>query len=140
MAWGPDPNTEDELEKLAAVRGYLQEHFPGASIRDSYDAGRMAQVFRIETDGVGGLRDAVVSTEFLEEYAPEKMRKALTGLRVAEHLHAAKGREVLVTSWGVEERNSGAVWSIPRARCPRTQYQSYSSIAGGARSMRAMTG
>jgi hypothetical protein len=104
MAWGPDPNTEDELEKLAAVRGYLQQQFPGASIRDSYDAGRMAQVFRIETDGGGGLRDAVVSTEFLEEYAPEKMGKALTGLRVAEHLRAAKGKEVLVTSWGVEEK------------------------------------
>ena len=104
MAWGPDTNTEGELEKLAAVRGYLQEHFPGASIRDSYEAGRLAQVFRIETDDVGGLRDAVVSTEFLEEYPPDKMGKALTGLRVAEHLRLAKGREVLVTSWGVEER------------------------------------
>jgi hypothetical protein len=103
MAWGPDPNTEDELEKLAAVRGYLQQQFPGASIRDSYDAGRMAQVFRIETAD-DGLRDAVVSTEFLEEYPPEKMGKALTGLRVAEHLRAAKGKEVLVTSWGVEEK------------------------------------
>jgi F0F1-type ATP synthase beta subunit len=104
MAWGPDPNTEDELEKLAAVRGYLQQQFPGAPIRDSYDAGRMAQVFRIETDDDGGLRDAVVSTEFLEEYPPEKMGKALTGLRVAEHLRAATGKEVLVTSWGVEEK------------------------------------
>jgi hypothetical protein len=103
MAWGPDPNTEDELEKLAAVRGYLQEKFPGASIRDSYDAGRLAQVFRIEADDVGGLCDAVVSTEFLEEYPPEKMGKALIGLRVAEHLRSAKGKEVLVTSWGVEE-------------------------------------
>lgn len=104
MAWGPDANTDVELEKLAAVRGYLQEQFSGASIRDSYDAGRMAQVFQIETDDVGGLRDAVISTEFLEEYPPEKMRKALTGLRVAEHLRAAKGKEVLVTSWGVEEK------------------------------------
>ena len=34
----------------------------------------------------------------------------------------------------------GAIWSIPRARCPRTLYRSYCSIAGGARSMRAMTG
>jgi F0F1-type ATP synthase beta subunit len=104
MAWGPDANTEDEMEKLAAVRAYLQQQFPGASIRDSYDAGRMAQVFRIETDGVGGLRDVVVSTEFLEEYPPEKMGKALTGLRVAEHLRSAKGKEVLLTSWGVEEK------------------------------------
>jgi len=104
MAWGSDANTEDELEKLAAVRSYLHEQFPGASIRDSYDAGRLAQVFRIESDGVGGLRDAVVSTEFLDEYVPEKMGKALIGLRVAEHLRSAKGREVLVTSWGVEEK------------------------------------
>ena len=104
MAWGPQTNTEDEMEKLAAVRGYLQEQFPGAPIRDSYDAGRMAQVFRIETDDVGGLRDVVVSTELLEEYMPDKMGKALTGLRVAEHLRAAKGKEVVVTSWGVEEK------------------------------------
>ena len=97
MAWGPDPNTEDELEKLAAVRGYLQEQFPGASIRDSYDAGRMAQVFRIEADDVGELRNAVVSTEFLEEYAPDKMGKALISWRVAEHLRSAKGREVVLT-------------------------------------------
>jgi hypothetical protein len=104
MVWGPDTNTEDELEKLAAVRGYFQEQFPGASICDSYDVGRMARVFRIETDDVGGLRDAVVSIEFLEEYPPGKIGKALTGLRVAEHLRSAKGKEVLVTSWGVEDR------------------------------------
>jgi hypothetical protein len=104
MAWGSDTNTEEELEKLAAVRGYFQEQFPGSSVHDSYDAGRIAQVFRIETDDVGGPRDAVVSTDFLEEYAPEKMGKALISLRVAEHLRSAKGREVLLTSWGVEER------------------------------------
>ena len=52
MAWGSDANTEEELEKLAAVRGfYVEQQFPGTSIRDSYDADRMAQVFRIETDG-----------------------------------------------------------------------------------------
>jgi F0F1-type ATP synthase beta subunit len=104
MAWGSDANTEEELEKLAAVRGYFQQQFPGASIRDSYDAGRMAQVFRVETDDVDELRDAVVSTEFLDEYPPEKMGKALIGLRVAEHLRSAKGREVVLTSWGVEEK------------------------------------
>ena len=104
MAWGSDRNTDDELEKLAAVRGYFQEQFPGASVHDSYDAGRTAKVFRIETDDVGGPRDAVVSTAFLEEYQPDKMGKALTSWRVAEHLRSAKGREVLLTSWGVEER------------------------------------
>ena len=104
MAWGSDTSTEDELEKLAAVREYFHQQFAGASIRDSYDPGRMAQVFRIETDDVDGPRDAVVSTEFLEEYAPEKMGKALISWRVAEHLRSAKGREVLLTSWGVEEK------------------------------------
>ena len=104
MAWGSDANTDDELEKLAAVRGNFQEQFPGASIRDSYDAGRTAQVFRVETDDVGELRNAVVSTDFLEEYVPDKMGKALTSLRVAEHLRSAKGKEVMLTSWGVEEK------------------------------------
>lgn len=104
MAWGLDTNTDEELEKLAAVRGYFQEYFPGASIRDLYDAGRTAQVFQVESDGDGGLRRAVVSTDFLEEYVPDKMAKALISLRVAEHLRSAPGREVLLTSWGVEEK------------------------------------
>jgi hypothetical protein len=104
MAWGSDTNTEEELEKLAAVRGYFQEQFPGSSVHDSYDAGRTAQVFRVESDGDGGLRHAVVSTDFLEEYVPDKMAKALISWRVAEHLRSAKGREVVLTSWGVEER------------------------------------
>ena len=104
MAWGSDVHTDEELEKLAAVRGYFQEHFPGASIRDSYDAVRTAQVFRVETDNVGERRNAVVSIDFLEEYVPEKMGKALISLRVAEHLQSAKGKEVLLTSWGVEEK------------------------------------
>jgi hypothetical protein len=104
MAWGSDTNTDEELEKLAAVRAYFQEQFPGSSVRDSYDAGRTAQVFRVETDGDGGLRHAVVSIDFLEEYVPEKMGKALISLRVAEHLQSAKGKEVLLTSWGVEEK------------------------------------
>ena len=104
MAWGSDVHTDEELEKLAAVRGYFQEHFPDASIRDSYDAGRTAQVFRVETDDVGERRNAVVSIDFLEEYVPEKMEKALISLRVAEQLQSAKSKEVLLTSWGVEEK------------------------------------
>jgi hypothetical protein len=104
MAWGSDVHTDEELEKLAAVRGYFQEQFPGASIRDSYDADRTAQVFRVESDGDGGLRNGVFLIDFLEEYAPEKMGKALISLRVAEHLQSAKGREVMLTSWGVEEK------------------------------------
>lgn len=107
MAWGPDANTEDELEKLAAVRAYFEEQFPGTMIRDSYDGGRLAQVFRIETDGADGLRDAVVATEFLDQYPPGEMLEALNGLQVADRLRAAKGREVLVTTWGVEEKGKG---------------------------------
>ena len=104
MAWGSDVHTDEELEKLAAVRGYFQGHFPGASIRDSYDAARAAQVFLVEPDAAGERRNAVVSTDFLEEYVPEKMEKALISLRVAEHLQSAKGKEVLLSSWGVEEK------------------------------------
>ncbi|MCS6288090.1 MAG: hypothetical protein H8K10_03835 [Nitrospira sp.] len=107
MAWGPDANTEDELERLAAVRAYFEEQFPGSTIRDSYDVGRLAQVFRIEIDGTGGtggLRDVVIATEFLDEHPPGEMLEALSGLQVADRLRSAKGREVLVTTWGVEEK------------------------------------
>ena len=103
MAWGSDVHTDEELEKLAAVRGYFQGYFPGASIRDSYDAARAAQVFLVEP-AAGEQRNAVVSIDFLEEYVPEKMEKALISLRVAEHLQSAKGKEVLLSGWGVEEK------------------------------------
>jgi hypothetical protein len=106
MAWGDNVNTEDEAARIAAVREYFSAYFPNASIRDSYDAGRLAQVFRIEASDFGGFRDAVISTEFLLEYEPEKLGTALTGLRVEGHLRSAKGSEVLVTSWGVEEKDN----------------------------------
>ena len=106
MAWGDNVNTEDEAERIAAVREYFHEHISNASIRDSYDAGRLAQVFRIEASDLGEFRDAVISTEFLMEYPPDKLGKVLTGWRVAEHLRSVKGTEVLVTSWGVEEKEN----------------------------------
>ena len=90
MAWGPNPNTEDELEKLAAVRGYFHEQFPEAEIRDSYDTDRLAQVFRIQTNGKPGFRDAVLLTQFLDEYPARKIAKVLLGWRVAEHVQSAK--------------------------------------------------
>ena len=104
MAWGPNPNTEDELEKLASVREYFHEHFPDAEIRDSYDHDRLAQIFRIEMDGEDGFSDAVLLTQFLDEYPASKFGKVLMGWRVAEHVQSAKGAEVIVSSWGVEEQ------------------------------------
>lgn len=106
MAWGDNVNTEDEAERIAAVREYFREYVPNASIRDSYDAGRLAQVFRIEANDFGGFRDAVISTEFLMEHQPDKLAKVLRGWRVAEHLRSVKGTEVLVTTWGIEEKES----------------------------------
>jgi hypothetical protein len=102
MAWGPNPNTEEELEKLAAVREYFHEHFPNAEIRDSYDADRLARVFRIVRDGVG-FGDTVLLTQFLDEYRASKVGKVLMGWRVAEHVQSANGAEVIVSTWGVEE-------------------------------------
>lgn len=63
---------------------------------------KLGQVFLVEASDGG--RDAVVSTEFLKEYLPEKMGKAMPDWRVAEHLRSAKGTEVLVISWAVEEK------------------------------------
>jgi hypothetical protein len=84
----------------------LFSRWSNASIRDSYDAGRLAQVFRVEANEFGGFRDAVISTEFLMEHPPDKLGKVLRGWREAEHLKSAKGTEVLVTSWGIEEKDS----------------------------------
>ena len=104
MAWGPNPNTDDELEKLAAVREYFHQQFPDAEIRDSYDHDRLAQVFQIEMDGKGGFNDAVLLTQFLDEYPASKIPKVLLGWRVAEHVQSAQGMDVIVSSWGVEEQ------------------------------------
>ena len=101
MAWGPDANTEEELEKLAAVRAYLERVFPGAEIRNSYNADLLAQVFRIDADQKGESLDAIVLTEFLDEQPADGLGKMLASWRLAEHLKTA--RKVTVTSWGLEE-------------------------------------
>ena len=106
MAWGTTGITEDELKRIAAVREYLYEQFPGSSVRDSYDPGRLAQVFRIETDEPVPVYTAVISTEFLRDHSPTKSRNVLVSWRVAEHLRAAEGKDVLVTSWGVDAQES----------------------------------
>ena len=62
--------------------------------------------FEIEASDFGGFRDAVVSTEFLMEHPPDKLGKVLRGWRVAEHLRSVKGTEVLVTTWGIEDKES----------------------------------
>ena len=106
MAWGDNVNTEEEAKRIAAVRQYFYEQVPNAEIRDSYDAGRLAQVFRVEANDLGGFRDAVISTEFLMEHPADKLTKVLKGWRVAEHLRSMKGTELLVTSWGIEEKTN----------------------------------
>ena len=101
MAWGPDANTEEELEKLAAVRAYLEQAFPGCEIRNSYDPDRLAQIFQVDVNKKGEFRDAVVLTEYLEEHPAANLGKMLASWRLAEHLQGAK--TVTVTSWGLEE-------------------------------------
>ena len=107
MAWGPHSNTEEELEKVAAVREYFHNQFPEAEIRDSYDPERLAQVFQIQMDGKAGFSDVVLLTQFLDEYPASKMAKVLLGWRVAEHVQSAQGVDVIVSSWGVEEQEKG---------------------------------
>ena len=101
MAWGLS-NTEEEGERIAAVREYFYEHFPHATIRDSYDPGRMAQVFLVDTNDAAVVHTVVVSTQFLEAYPPGQIATVLLGYRVAEYLSAAMGAEVRITPWGVE--------------------------------------
>lgn len=107
MAWGTTGITEDELKRIAAVREYLYEQFPSASIRDSYDSGRLAQVFRVETGEPVGVYTAVVSTEFLTDHPASQSRNVLVNWDLADHLRAAKGSEVLVRSGGVDMRKAG---------------------------------
>jgi len=104
MAWGTTGITENELERLAAVREYLYEHFPSASIGDSYDATQIAQIFRIEE--LTATYTAVILTEFLDDHPPSEIKVVLTRYALADHLRAAKGADVLVTTWSVEAKNN----------------------------------
>ncbi len=106
MAWGTTGITEDELKRIAAVREYLSLQFPGSSLRDSYDPGRLAQVFRIETDEPSAIFTAIISTEFLKDHAPSKSGPLLGSWRLAEHLRGAEGKEVRVMSWGVDTKGA----------------------------------
>jgi hypothetical protein len=102
MAWGPTGATDDELERIAAVREYLSGQLPGFLIRDSYDAARLAQVYRIELDAPPTTYTAVISTEFLKDNPPSVIGTALASRGLVEKLRASKSADVLVTSWGVE--------------------------------------
>ena len=102
MAWGPDANTEEELEKLAAVRAYFQREFPTAEISNSYDRDKLAQVFRIELADGDGVYDAVLLTELLDTHPPAELVRVFTEWRVAHYMPLAKGKEVVVASWGVK--------------------------------------
>jgi hypothetical protein len=70
-------NQSDPRRKLAAVRAYFQQTFPGTDVRDSYDPQLLAQVFRIKTDQAGGFRNAVVFTVLLDDYTPNQNCKAV---------------------------------------------------------------
>ena len=45
MAWGENVNTEEEAERIAAVREYFYEQVPHAEIRDSYMPGDWRRCF-----------------------------------------------------------------------------------------------
>lgn len=101
MAWGTGV-TDNELRRIAAVREYLSEQFPGHLIRDSYDPTRLAQVFHIELDVPPTTYIAVISTEFLQDHPPEISRTILASWEVPGRLRAAKGAEMLIMSWGIQ--------------------------------------
>lgn len=103
-AWETTGITENELKRLAAVREYLYEHFPSASIGDSYDATRLAQAFRIEE--LTETYTAVILTGFLDDYPQSETKSVLTRHALADHLRAAKGADVLVTIWGIEGKDN----------------------------------
>ncbi len=72
------------------MRGYFQQAFAVALIRDSYDPGRMAQVFRIESDNATEPRDAVVSTKLLDAHPTGELGTALIGLQLRNICAQAK--------------------------------------------------
>lgn len=109
MAWGTTGITEDELKRIAAVREYFYEQFPGSLVRDTYDTARLAQVFRIDVGEPAVTHTAVVSTEFLKDHPPDTSPILLGSWQVADKLRAAPGKEVLVMSWGVNPEPGGAV-------------------------------
>lgn len=72
----------------------MNRSFSKPSLVQHLDLGglSLAQVFRIEASDLGGFLDAVISPEFLMEYPPDKMGKALPGW------HILKFRECPIVS------------------------------------------
>ena len=107
MAWGTTGLTEDsELKRVAAVRQYLYQQFPSSTIRDSYDPGRLAQVFRVELHSPPATYTLVISTEFLKDHPPSRSGSALSNWNVADHLRAAQEKEISVSSNGINVKKA----------------------------------
>lgn len=88
-----------DLEKLAAVRKYLETEFPGSAMDDWFESGRQAHSFRISGEGFQHL--ATVSLEFLDDTDSLEIASRLKGFLLAEHLRDLGSTRVIVTSDGL---------------------------------------
>ena len=99
----PDEDSrEDEIvdaEKIAAVREYLADEFPGCTVEDWYEAGRKAQSFRIVEGQSHHL--ATVSREFMEDRDASDIGPTLTAFLLAEHLRDLGTIRVIVGNDGL---------------------------------------
>jgi len=89
-----------DKDKISAVYGYLTQEFGPCVISDSFDQGRNAHVFTIES---GNSRSsAVVNRDFLERNTAETIPVILRKFLLAEHLRECNF-PIVVTPVGLSD-------------------------------------
>lgn len=84
--------------KIAAVYSYLKDEFGQCEITDSYESGREAQAFRIQSDRMRST--ALITSKFLNTFEAGQIPETLRKFLLAEHLRECDF-PILVTETGL---------------------------------------
>jgi hypothetical protein len=85
--------------KLDAVRQLLQNAFPKGTIKEDVDPDEIGRRFTVTCQGARYI--TVISREFLDSHAPERIADKLNSFLLIEHLRDMKDTTVIVTNGGL---------------------------------------
>ena len=88
-----------EEEKVKAVCEYLVDEFKDGAVAESYDPGRQAHAFKIQT--AKSSHEAVVAKEFFDLHPSASIPGVLKRFLLAEHLRDC-AQPIRVTAHGLE--------------------------------------
>ncbi|MHC1728093.1 MAG: hypothetical protein AB9866_19170 [Syntrophobacteraceae bacterium] len=89
-----------DSEKVSAVYNYLEKEFDSRSITESYEAGRKAHVFKIQSGN--SRHTAVIRDDFFEKQDAQSIADTLERFLLAEHLRECDF-PIVVTPTGLSD-------------------------------------